>query len=118
MTVILPITPEQLCIKMQAESIEVWQSAMHLTEVGFAKEIAYEYSQTLQIMSESVDDLIADKTPENLVESYRTLKAQVEERLDFMSTRPQDTQEAIIRISVETQMAMFFLREFTKMGIF
>lgn len=118
MTVIFPITPEQLSIKLKAEAIEVLQASQRLPDVGYAKEIAESYSQTLEFMSDSMDELIADKTPEHLVESYLSLKVHVEERLDCIDAVEPSSQDALIRNAVERQTALFMLKELSKMGIF
>ena len=118
MTVIFPITPAQLSIKLKAESIEVWQASQRLPDVGYAKEIAQEYSQTLEIMSESVDELIVNKAHERLAESYIALKGQIEERLDCVTASEPESTDALIRNAVERQTAMFLLKEISKMGIF
>lgn len=118
MTVIFPLTPEQLSIKLKSESIEALQASQRLTDAGFAKEIAQEYSQTLEFMADSMDELIADKAPENLGASYIALKGHIEERLDCVTASEPETTEALIRTAVERQTALFLLKELTKMGIF
>lgn len=117
MTTIFPLTPEQLSIKLKAESIEALQASHRLNGAGYAKEIAQEYSQTLEILSGSLDELIANKEPEKLAESYLALKGQIEERLDCVAAVEPASTDALIRTAVETQTALFLLKELAKMGI-